>query len=171
MGLKDDLYNAFVTNMSDGESESIELTNFQKEKADELAENLKEAFINFLIKQTFTIKEMRAILELETLKTTTTLQANVEDSVRIDAGINVSTAGTAASQTGATTSPGFINKNSGKKGVTIPKLDLGKDTGTQGGRLYSIGHAYIGPASPEGETNDRFEENKVQINREDIVDE
>ena len=36
MGLKDDLYNAFVTNMSDSDGEQIELTNFQKEKADEL---------------------------------------------------------------------------------------------------------------------------------------
>ncbi len=171
MGLKNDLYNAFVSNMSDAENEQIELTDFQKQKADELAENLKEAFINFLIKQTFTIKEMKAILELETLTTTTTLQANVEDSVRVDAGINVSTAGTATAQTGQTTAPGYINKNSGRKGVTIPKLNLGKDTGTQGGRMTALGHAYIGPSSPEGETNDRFEENKVQINREDIVDE
>ena len=159
MGLKNDLYNAFVSNMSDAENEQIELTDFQKEKTNELAENLKEAFINFLVKQTFTIKEMKAILELETLKTTTTLQANVEDRVRIDAGINVSTAGTAAAQTGTTTSPGFINRNSGR------------DTGTQGGRMSALGYAYIGPLSPEGETNDRFDENKVQINREDIVDE
>ena len=171
MGLKDDLYNAFVVNMSDAENEQIELTDFQKEKTDELAENLKEAFINFLVKQTFTIKEMKAILELETLKTTTTLQANVEDRVSIDPGINVSTTGTAVAQTGTTISQGFINKNSGKKGVTIPKLDLGKDVGTQGGRMSALGHAYIGPTSPGGETNDRFEENKVQINREDIVDE
>ena len=114
---------------------------------------------------------MKAILELETLTTTTTLQANVEDSVRVDAGINVSTAGTAAAQTGQTTTPGYINRNSGRKGVTIPKLNLGKDTGTQGGRMTALGHAYIGPLSPEGETNDRFDENKVQINREDIVDE
>ena len=56
MGLKNDLYNAFVSNMSDAENEQIELTDFQKQKADELAENLKEAFINFLVKQTFTIK-------------------------------------------------------------------------------------------------------------------
>ena len=171
MGLKDDLYDAFVTNISDAENEQIELTDFQKEKAAELAENLKEAFINFLVKQTFTIKEMKAILELETLKTTTTLQANVEDRVRVDAGIIVSTAGTATAQTGTTTGPGFINRNSGRKGVTIPKLNLGKDTGTQGGRMSALGYAYIGPLSPEGETNDRFDENKVQINREDIVDE
>ena len=37
--------------------------------------------------------------------------------------------------------------------------------------MSALGYAYIGPLSPEGETNDRFDENKVQINREDIVDE
>ena len=68
MGLKNDLYNAFVSNMSDAENEQIELTDFQKQKADELAENLKEAFINFLVNQTFTIKEMKAILEVESIK-------------------------------------------------------------------------------------------------------
>ena len=171
MGLKDDLYNAFARNMSDAESKKIELTKFQKKKVEELSENLKEAFINFLVKQTFTIKEMKAILEVESIKTTTTLQADVENSVSVNPGISVSTSGTAASQVGSTITPGYVNKMTGRKGVTIPKLDLGKDTGTQGGRLYSIGHAYIGPESPEGETNDRFDENKVQINREDIVEE
>ena len=34
MGLKNDLYNAFVSNMSDAENEQIELTDFQKQKAD-----------------------------------------------------------------------------------------------------------------------------------------
>lgn len=171
MGLKDDLYRAFTKNMSDADGQRIELTDFQKKKAEDLSENLKEAFINFLVKQTFTIKEMKAILEVESIKTTTTLQANVEDSVSVTPGIAVATTGTATSQFGSTTAPGYINKLTGKQGVTIPKLDLGKDTGTQGGRLYALGHAYIGPASPEGEINSNFEDNKVQINREDIVDE
>ena len=171
MGLKDDIYDAFVTNMTDAETESIELTDFQKDKADELAENLKEAFINFLVKQTFTIKEMKAVLEVETITTSTPLKADVENTVTVGSGIAVSTTGTAGPSSGATTNPGYIDKRTGADGVTIPKLDLGKDTGTQGGKLQSIGHAYIGPTSPQGETNDKFEENKVKINREDIVDE
>ena len=174
MGLTDDIYNAFVINMTDADSKNIQLTKFQKEKTEELAENLKEAFINFLVKQTFTIKEMEAYLEVETIKTSTPLKADVEDTVSINQGIKVATTGTATAQTGQTLKPGYVNKRDGKEGATLPKLDLGKDSlGTQGGNLTSTGHAYIGPGPAEnsGEPNSSFLDNKVKIDRDDIVEE
>ena len=173
MGLTDDIYNAFIRSMINEEDES-NLTDFQKDKIEELSENLKEAFINFLVKQTFTIKEMKALVEVETITTSTTLTADVEDSVSIKPGVPVATTGTPSAQSGTTTQPGYINKLTGREGVTIPKLDLGKDEkGTQGGNLESIGHAYIGtgPADRRGEPNSSYLENKVKINREDIVEE
>ena len=170
MGLTDDIYKAFVDNMSDADGNKLELTKFQKKKTEELAENLKEAFINFLVKQTFTIKEMKALLEVETITTSTPLKANVEPTVNVSPGIPVTVTG----QTGITNTSGNIDKISGREGVTIPKLDLGKDEfGSQGGNLDAVGYAYIGlgGALNRGEPNNNFEENKVKINREDIVEE
>ena len=89
MGLSEDLYQAFIKNMQDADSEQIELTSFQQEKARELADNIKEAVVDFLVKQTFTIKKMTAALEVESIKTSTNLNADIRTTVGIAKGIPV----------------------------------------------------------------------------------
>ena len=171
MGLTDDLYNAFVNNMSDTETETTELTDFQKKKAMDLAENVKEAFIDFLTAQKFTIRKMKAALEVENIKTSSPLKGNVEKTVGVAPGIP--TVGTPAAQ--QTVAVGFIEPTTGINGVTVPKLDLSSGTttygGSQGGMLQSYGHAYIGDESPNSEKNNSTGDNEVTINREDIVKE
>tara|TARA_Y100000593_G_scaffold94470_1_gene193729 strand:+ start:132 stop:623 length:492 start_codon:yes stop_codon:yes gene_type:complete len=163
MGLTDNIYNAFIKSMSEDMGDE-EFSQQQKDNVRQLSEDLKEAFVDFLVNQTFTIKKMKAILEVESIKTTTDLKANVENTVGVGSGISVTT----PSGPGATTSVGYIDKNLGRNGVTIPKLDLG---GTQGGLLDSLGHAYIGDDAPNAEKNNAFGDNEVGIDRDDIVEE
>ena len=108
----------------------------------EVAKAQSEAIISFLQKQTFTIVELKAILEVEEIQTVAPLTADVMPTV------NYITA------TGAPAP--LINS---KNGVTIPKLDL-SNRGGQGGLMISKGHAYVGrnPVSPN-ETN----ENNTQV--------
>ncbi len=104
----------------------------------DIADLQAKAIIKFLKAQTFTITEMKAILEVEELKTQTFLQADVNPTVNY------------ITPSGA---PAPLLNN--KKGVTIPKVDLNK-RGGQGGLLVSKGHAYVGknPVS-RNETNER----------------
>ena len=57
MGLKDDIYNAFVTNLGE---EYINNSSEGQAKVDTLATDLRDAIINFITKQEFNITEMEA---------------------------------------------------------------------------------------------------------------
>ena len=100
---------------------------------------------------------MKALLEVEEIKTSTTLPADVlANRLRT----TVSTAGSAAAQTGT-----GISQES-PRAVRIPSLELRK-FGGQGGSMQSKGHAYIGNNPIDSsETNER--NTKVRLLKQNI---
>ena len=112
----------------------------------QMAQGLANAVIDFLTKQTFTITEMKSILEVEEISTTGPLQADVLPTVTTVAGGNVV---------------------QGKNGVVIPKLNFKKFVG-QGGVMKATGHAYIGrnPIDSEESNEDLT---KVKLLDENII--
>ena len=114
MGLRSDIEDALFKSMGEPED---------KGNVPQLAEGIADAVINFLTKQTFTITEMKSILEVEEISTTGPLQADVLSTV-----ITAHPSG---------------NVVKGTNGVLIPKVDLKKDGG-QGGAMKAVGYAYIG---------------------------
>ena len=118
MGLTDDIYEAMKTSM---ESE-VELDDVQDNNLYNTSEGIANAVIDFLTKQTFTITEMKSVLEVEEISTTGPLQADVLPTVTTAFGGNVA---------------------KGKNGVVIPKVNF-KKFGGQGGAMKATGYAYIG---------------------------
>lgn len=119
-----------------------------------LARDITDAIIDFLTKQTFTITELKASLEIEEISTVAPLFADVLPSV------------TVATPSG----PGTIAQ--GKSGVLIPKLKM-KKSGGQGGVLISTGHSYIGRPARKIRGSDTVEEfndfTKVRLDPDKIV--
>ena len=156
MGLKSDIKQAFLTSMGNPKDEG---------NTEQIARDISQAIITFLTKQTFTITEMKAILEVEEIKTSGPLQADVWNSVSV----NTTVAPGIPTTSGVTTAPGsgIGTVASGKKGVMIPKIDY-KKRGGQGGAMTSVGHAYIGrnPVN-SGETNE--DKTKVKLLEDNIV--
>ena len=145
MGLTDDIYDVMKTSMeSDTELDDVQANNLFN-----VAEGIANAVIDFLTKQTFTITEMKSILEVEEITTTGPLQADVLPTVTIVNGFG----------------PG--NVVNGTKGVVIPKVNF-KKFGGQGGAMKAIGYAYIGrnPVDTE-ETNEDL--TKVKLLDENII--
>ena len=156
MSLTHDIEKAFLKSMNDPDDVG---------NIPELAEDLSKAVVTWLTKQTFTITEMKAILEVEEISTTAPLSGDVLGSVQINPGQAVTTTG----GPGQTTSPGFINSGTGKKGILIPKINY-KKTGGQGGAMKAVGHSYIGRNPvPGNETNE--DRTKVKLLPENVVDE
>ena len=142
MSLTTDIENAFLKSMGRGAEDD-------KGNVPELAKDLSKAIVDFLKKQTFTITELKAPLQVEQIQINYGLQGDVLSSVTV------------------TTSGGPGNVSIGKRGVAIPALDLNKDSG-QGGKLYAVGHAYIGNNPvPNADTN----EDTTKVKLIDIVEE
>ena len=112
----------------------------------QMAQGLANAVIDFLTKQTFTITEMKSILEVEEISTAGPLQADVLPTVTTAAGGNVVM---------------------GTKGVLIPSINL-KKFGGQGGAMKAVGYAYIGrnPVDSEESNEDLT---KVKLLDENII--
>ena len=72
MGLKSDIEKVFLESMGNPED---------KGNIPQMAEGIANAIIDFLTKQTFTITEMKSILEVEEISTTGPLQGDVLPSV------------------------------------------------------------------------------------------
>ena len=142
MGLTDDIYNVMKTSM---ESDT-ELDNVQDNNLFNVAEGIANAVIDFLQKQTFTITEMKSILEVEEISTTGPLQADVLPTVTTAAGGNVV---------------------QGKNGVVIPKVGL-KKNGGQGGAMKAVGYSYIG-RNPVDSDESNEDLTKVKLLDENIV--
>ena len=161
MGLSEDIANAFFKS---AEKENWEKT--EKKRIEKLAKDLSKAFIDFLTKQTFTITEMKALLEVEELRTSSTLQADVLGN-RLTTNVTNITGPTS----GGSILPGAVGtgrSNLSPKAVRIPSLELRK-FGGQGGSMKSKGHAYIGRNPVDSaETNER--NTKVKLLKENIVD-
>ena len=84
MGLKSDIYQAFEKNLG---KDFVNANKESKQKVDDLAEDLRNAIINFIVKQDFNITEMEAPYNI------------------LPGKVAVATAGTPAAQTGANTAP------------------------------------------------------------------
>lgn len=156
MGLKSDIKEAFLTSMGNPEDEG---------NTEQMARDISQAIITFLTKQTFTITEMKAILEVEEIKTSGPLQADVLNSVSV----NTTVAPGIPTTSGATLGPGTGTGTvvSGKQGVLIPKIKY-KKAGGQGGAMTSMGHAYIG-RNPVNSSETNEEKTKVKLLEENIV--
>ena len=137
MGLASDIEQVFLDTMGNPKD---------KGNVPGLAQGISNAIIDFLTKQTFTITELKSILEVEEISTTGPLQADVLQTVTTAAGGNVV---------------------QGKNGVIIPKIGF-KKNGGQGGAMKAVGHAYIGrnPVDSEESNEDLT---KVKLLNENIV--
>ena len=153
MGLKTDIKKAFLTSMGNPEDEG---------NIDGLSQDIVDAIIKFLTKQTFTVVELKAILEVEELSTTGPLQADVLPTVTTI--VNGGMTGAPGPVVGA---QGVVSK--GKQGVLIPKVDYSKNGG-QGGVMMSKGHAYIG-RNPVDSSESNEDLTKVKLLEENIVGE
>ena len=124
----------------------VELDDVQANNLFNVSEGIANAVIDFLTKQTFTITEMKSILEVEEISTTGPLQGDVLQTVTTAAGGNVVM---------------------GKNGVVIPKVNF-KKFGGQGGAMKAVGHAYIGrnPVDSEESNEDLT---KVKLLDENII--
>ena len=138
MGLKSDIKETILNSMGNPEDEG---------NVDDLAQGLTDAIINFLTKQTFTITEMRATVELDGIRTTAPITLEPP-------GLTVVTPAGPGS-----VAPGQPILNS---------LNLG-NTGGQGGVLETVGYAYLGKSSPMGDDNS--DETQVKLISENIVGE
>ena len=143
MGLSNDIYEVMKISMES----DVELDDVQDNNLYNTAEGIANAVIDFLTKQTFTITEMKSILEVEEISTTGPLQGDVLQTVTTAAGGNVVM---------------------GKNGVVIPKVNF-KKFGGQGGAMKAVGHAYIGrnPVDSEESNEDLT---KVKLLDENIVE-
>ena len=163
MGLTADIQKSLETSM---QAEGTELSEDQVKRIGNLATNLADSIIDFLTKQTFTITEMKALLEVEELRTSSTLQADVLGN-RLTTNVTNITGPTS----GGSILPGAVGtgrSNLSPKAVRIPSLELRK-FGGQGGSMKSKGHAYIGRNPVDSaETNER--NTKVKLLKENIVD-
>ena len=142
MGLTSDIYEV----MKDSMESNTELDDIQANNLSNVAGGIANAVIDFLTKQTFTITEMKSILEVEEISTTGPLQGDVLPTVTTVAGGNVVM---------------------GTKGVLIPTVNL-KKFGGQGGAMKAVGHAYIGrnPVDSEESNEDLT---KVKLLDENII--
>ena len=148
MGLGKDIENALLNVV-----ESVgELDNVQKDNINQLSNNLSKAIQDFITAQTFTITQMKAVLEVEELTTATPLTADALQTITVVAG--------------GIPGPGTVVN--GVKGVLIPPLAL-KRFGGQGGVMKTKGYAYIGnnPVSP-GETGETL--TKVRLLKRNVVE-
>ena len=145
MGLSNDIYEVMKTSMES----DVELDGVQNNNLYNVSEGIANAVIDFLTKQTFTITEMKSILEVEEISTTGPIQGDVLPTVTI-----VNAFG-----------PG--NVVNGKKGVVMPSVNL-KKFGGQGGAMKAVGHAYIGrnPVDSEESNEDLT---KVKLLDENII--
>ena len=137
MGLKSDIRETILNSMGNPEDEG---------NVDDLAQGLTDAIINFLTKQTFTITDMKASIQIENLRTTAPITTELPLTTVTPVG-----PGSAA--------PGQ---------PILSALNLG-NTGGQGGVLDTVGYAYLGVSTPKGDDNS--DETQVKLLPDNIVGE
>lgn len=137
MGLKSDIKKVVLKSMGNPEDEG---------NVDGLAQGLSDAIINFLTKQTFTITDMKATIEIDGLRTTGPITTELPILSQGPPGAPIAAPGQ----------------------PILSALNLG-NTGGQGGVLQSVGYAYLGKASPQGDNNS--DDTKVKLLTDNIVGE
>ena len=146
MGLSADLEQVFLDNLSDAGTESVEVDAQQQRKIRQLSEGISNAFVNFLQKQTFTITNMKASIQIENLSTTNPIIFNVAAPNGIVGNPAVNGA------------PIQIPKDAP---VALSKLDLG--VGAQGGIIDTTAYAYLGKSTPSAAGEDNSEDSSVKL--------
>ena len=141
MGLRSDLEKVFTDNLSDAETEVVDLSSQQRRKIQQLSRGISEAIVNFLQKQTFTITDMKASIQIENLQTNAPV--NLENSSVIK---------------GIPNSGGPVNIP--PTNIIFNPLNLGR--GGEGGIINTVGYAYLGENTPEGENNSEISSVKLQ---------
>ena len=106
-----------------------------------LSVELTKTLVKWIQKQDFQITEMKALVQLEELTTTGTILGDVNPTV--SAVVPQGSVMLPAGVPNPIPIPCFVQKLTGKKGVSIPALFLSLNGG-HGGVLQSIGHAYVG---------------------------
>tara|TARA_R110002073_G_scaffold334394_1_gene523784 strand:+ start:1558 stop:1971 length:414 start_codon:yes stop_codon:yes gene_type:complete len=137
LGLKSDIKKVVLKSMGNPEDEG---------NVDGLAQGLSDAIINFLTKQTFTITDMKATIEIDGLRTTGPITTELPILSQGPPGAPIAAPGQ----------------------PILSALNLG-NTGGQGGVLQSVGYAYLGKASPQGDNNS--DDTKVKLLTDNIVGE
>ena len=137
MGLKSDIKETILNSMGNPEDEG---------NVDDLAQGLTDAIINFLTKQTFTITDMKASIQIENLRTLAPITTELP--------LNTITP----------TGPGSAPPGQ----PILNSLNLG-NTGGQGGILDTTGYAYLGKTTPKGDDNS--DETSVKLLPDNIVGE
>ncbi len=104
MGLKSDIYAAFEKNLG---KDFVDSTSEGKKKVDDLAEDLRNAIIDFIVKQDFNITEMEAPYNI------------------LPGKVAVATAGSPAAQSGANTAPvtGVVQISETSNKVGLPTVN------------------------------------------------
>ena len=144
MGLTKDLEKAFLKSLDNPK---------QSGNVPQLAVDVAKAIFDFLEKQEFRIVKLESTLDVETIKTTSVLDADVLPSVttQVPPGIPIAN----GFGPGASTGPAIGNVQQGKKGVMIPALNLDKNFG-QGGSLKVKGTGNVDEnssgSSPKGQS-------------------
>ena len=146
MGLSKDIEDALMKSLGDNISEDVDRGNVPK-----MAKGIATAIIDFLQKQTFTIVDMKAVVQMEEIETAGPLSAHVLPGKVKSQGV------------GNTGVPVVSNTIKGDGGVQIPAISLKRQRG-QGGSMSSKGYAYIGnnPISTS-EKNDKHKKTKVKL--------
>ena len=138
MGLSADLEQVFLDNLSDVGTETMEVDSKQKVKIRELSGGISKAIVDFLQKQTFIITDMKATIEIDGLRTTGPITTELPILSQGPPGAPIAAPGQ----------------------PILSALNLG-NTGGQGGVLQSVGYAYLGKTSPQGDDNS--DETKVKL--------
>jgi len=168
MGLKSDIYNAFIKSMGGPE----DLTKDQTDNVDTLSDDITEAIKVFLTKQTWTITELKAFGEIEDIYTEEGLPADVAPRTLL---------GPHGPVIGALKSLGVNIESVIKKaasvvssgGAEVQPLKLEKTKGLKGTIHAYVGNPSEGPALTEefdtkGDSEGWNPYSKVKLNYNDI---
>ena len=158
---KEDLIKAKMDAFKKAEMMPIEKTREELKDDDPIvleAEATAEAVKNFLINQKFTIKEMKAAVKLDQLKTTDNIKANVAVNTLLgEWGPVLSILEKLDGVIKTLTGQSLLKVNELKKamqkaiqpvtegGAETPALNLREDGSQQGGTLTGTGYAIVGP--------------------------
>jgi hypothetical protein len=146
MGLKSDIKEVFLNNMTSGPTGRLKINPHQEKKVEELATGISDAIVKFMLSQEFRIIQLESDVDIESISTTAPLDATVKTetvmgqyapilkAVKLVPGVG--------SQIASLIESNPIVKEVGKDGVSLPSLNLNKNYG-QGGSLIVKGTSNI----------------------------
>tara|TARA_Y100000593_G_scaffold94248_1_gene192414 strand:+ start:3807 stop:4322 length:516 start_codon:yes stop_codon:yes gene_type:complete len=170
MGLQGDIYGAFEKSMGGGKPLDGKL----KKNAEQLSKDLTNAFVNFLLKQEFKITKLESKLDVESIKTTGPLPADVKEDTLLGpyapilSGLrNVPVVGTLINEIESKIK-NIINRVK-DGGASLPALNLEKNQG-QGGSLIVSGNGVIDEASNGTVSQGRSRKTQVKLFKNEVKD-